>query len=435
VATVKRSERAQAQRVAAYVDGVVIQRRDFTRDLEPLRPEDREFDSLRDLVTHLNAIELTPPDGFERDLLRQLPRLAAEHPQTPRSWTDGLRGFLRLAQGGQRWRLGQRATVLPLALALLMAAVAVLTFRFAAETPMVVSAREVVTRSDAALRRLVLPGQLLHRRWSVQQTIDGRAGAETRHLTHTIEEWMDGGDIDRVAGRWYDADGRLLIAYTTHIQDGQHRPSVYFRPGVFNEAAGGLNIEPTRKEFDDALEQFPPPMRRTLQLYLARQYIYQPIIGEREINRAMLEAPNEPTTSLPRVVLSCERTHGEAGEDAFRVRLIDPVSITFNWTSKGPPHVQLRRAEVVRYINAGSYLATRTENSYVYASGQHRTSVHQLVGMETLDTASLSSDPFTLDIPAGTPTRRQSAREQLSSVADALERVDVNRFAPAFGTR
>lgn len=431
----KRSERAQAQRVAAYVDGVVIQRRDLSRDLEPLRSEDREFDSLRELVTHLNAIELTPPDGFERDLLRRLPRLASDPPQTPRPWMDGVRGLLRLAQVGQPWRVAPHATLLPLAIALLMAAVAVLALRFAAETPMVVSAREVVTRSDAALRRLVLPGQLLHRRWSVQQTIDGRAGADTRRLTHTIEEWMDGGDIDRVAGRWYDADGRLLIAYTTHIQDGQHRPSVYFRPGVFNEAAGGLNIEPTRKEFEDALEQFPLPMRRTLQLYLARQYIYQPIIGEREINRAILEAPNEPTSSLPRVVLSCDRTQGETGEDLFRVRLIDPVSITFNWTSKGPPRVQLRRAEVVRYINAGSYLATRTENSYVYANGQHRTAVHQLVGMETLDTARLASDPFILDVPAGTPTRRQSAHEQLSTVADALERVNGDRTDPASGTR
>src|ERR1019366_1084346 len=64
----------------------------------------------------------------------------------------------------------------------------------------------------------------------------------------TIDEWMDGADVNRVAGRWYAGDDRLLIAYTSVGNGSERRPNVYFSPGVYGEARGGLNIEPTRDE-------------------------------------------------------------------------------------------------------------------------------------------------------------------------------------------
>ena len=47
----------------------------------------------------------------------------------------------------------------------------------------------------------------------------------------------------------------------------------------------------------------------------------------------------------------------------------------------------------------------------------------ELTAARTLSARALSMDPFTLDVPAGTPVQRQSAAAQLSGVVDALSRL------------
>ncbi|MGH9350382.1 MAG: hypothetical protein ACRD26_24290, partial [Vicinamibacterales bacterium] len=275
----------------------------------------------------------------------------------------------------------------------------------------------------------VRPGQLLYRRWKVTSSSTTPGGAGTTPSQRIIEEWMDGADFDRVAGRWYSQDGKLQIAYSTRLQDGAYRPYVYFSPGVFQERLGVMNIEPTRHEFESALGAFPESVQRALRVYLDRNYIYAPITGERNFNRAMLDAPAHHIPEMPRILVSFDQSHRLNGVPVYRVRLLDSASVTFNWRSSGPPLIRLAQAEIVRYIARDSFLSVRTEERYVFEDGRRRFTTRELVATTPLETAGLTSDPFTIDLPDGTPVQRQSAYEQLSGVAEILKRV------PAFTSR
>jgi len=428
----KRKEREQAQRVAAYVDGFVIHRRHADRGAESITDEDREFESLRELVQSLTEMELATPRALQQELGRRIPRIAES--TAPVTVLDRLhRFFARAGRFGKS--IGDAAGVSPalttvtLSVPLVFAAF-VLIRSFV--TVSVVSAKEIVSRSDAALAGLVHPGQLLHRRWKVASTVTGPDGQEVQSSlpVRSIHEWMDGADFDRVAGRWYDGDDHLLVAYTTRIQDGEHRPYVYFSPGVLNEPDGLLNIEPTRKEFDDAVYRFPASVQLALHVYLARQHIYEPIAGERRFNRALIEAPNDGISQMPRVIVSSDNSQALHGTPVFRVRIVDPASIAFNWRRGGPPPVQLAAAEIVRYIDQENYLTVRTEETYRFENGQKRVTSHELVETRTLDASQVPVDPFTLEAPAGTPVQWQSAEQQLLGVADALKRLP--RFTSTF---
>src|SRR5262249_30525551 len=217
------------------------------------------------------------------------------------------------------------------------------------------SAKEILTRSDAALTALVRPGQVLYRQWRV--TIDRfeADGSSLGREERTIHEWMDGADFDRVAGRWYLGD-QLYTAYTTKVAPNrEHRAHVYFSPGAFGEPRGLLSIEPTPREFDDAVASFPQRDRRGLRVYLDRQYLYVPIAGERRFNRALLDAPLATDSAMPRVVVSLD-DEPTADTSAYHVRVVDPMSVTFNWRADAPPRVRLLRSETVRSIERDSYL-------------------------------------------------------------------------------
>lgn len=403
-------QRDRARRLSEFADGLLMPQRHDHRVAE-LPPEDREFHELRALAQELADIAIEPPAGFADQLRRRLPALAAERPL-------GVR--LRRA-----WRQMQSSVVLmpPLSpiLTALVVLVAVLLVRTALVVP-VVSAAEILTRSNEALAQLVKPGQLLYRRWRVTSTTTTPSGERRTARVRTIREWMDGSDPDRVASRWVSDDDRLLIAYTSIAPDGEQRPNVYFSPGVFREARGLFSIEPTVDEFRQAMQQFPEPVRSQLDIYLGRQYIYLPIAGERLFNRSVLDSPRQGASPFARIVLSFDRATID-GTVVYRVRATDPASIDFNWRSDGPPRVRMARAETVRYIAQDSFLGVRTEETITFADGQRRFTTRELVETRAVPVADLSLDPFRLEIPEGTPVKRQSALDHLSGVAAAFGRL------------
>jgi hypothetical protein len=404
-------QREKAQRLSEYVDSLVLAQRYEHRGSE-YPPADREFHELRALAQSLAGIAIEPPVGFAENLARRLPALAAE--TTFRT---------KLSQLWTRARSGEpvvRSLSPALTAAITVLALA-LVLRAVVDVP-VVSASEILTRSDAALVGLVKPGQLLYRRWRVTSTTIDRDGAQQQGRTRTIREWMDGADYDRVAGRWSSADDRLLIGYTSIGPDGEQRPHVYFSPGVFGEARGLFSIEPTADEFKGAVRQFADPVRRELDVYLRRQSIYLPIVGERMFNRAVIDAARQADADPARVVLSFDRAEMN-GTPVYRVRVMDPAAIDFNWRSDGPPRVRLVSAERVRYIARDSYLSMRTEDTLTFEDGRRRFTTRELVETRAIPTANLSLDPFRLEIPEGTPVQRQSAVDHLSAVAQAFGRL------------
>jgi hypothetical protein len=225
-----------------------------------------------------------------------------------------------------------------------------------------------------------------------------------------------------VAGRWSSDDDRLLIGYTSIGPDGEKRPHVYFSPGVYSEARGLFSIEPTADEFRTAAREFAERERSQLNVYLRRQSIYLPIVGERMFNRAVIDAARQADADPARVVLSFDLATID-GTPVYRVRVKDPESIEFNWRSDGPPRVGLVSAERVRYIARDSYLSVRTEDSLTLEDGRRRFTTRELVETRAIQTADLSLDPFKLEIPEGTPAQRQSAFDHLSAVSQAFERL------------
>jgi hypothetical protein len=284
----------------------------------------------------------------------------------------------------------------------------------------VVSAQEVLTSSDDALTALVGPDQVLYRKWRVRSTGGPGMMTGTAQPGRIIEEWMDGADKERVAARWYTLDGRLQVAYTTVMGNGDYRPHVYFSPGLYGEARGLLNIEPSVRDFENALQDYPATVARALRVYLDRHYLYAPIRGEREYNRAIFSPSSDTAPELPRVLVSVDEGAVLAGEPVYRVRVLDASSVTFNWRSVGPSVVRLASAEIVRYISKASHLSVRTEERVEFPDGRRRESIRELEATDVLPRERLVADPFILDVPPGTPIRWQSAGEHLTAVADAL---------------
>jgi hypothetical protein len=426
----KSREAHQARRLEACMNEMLRQRRRDEPGVEPPSSQDLEFQRLRDIVQMLGEFDVVPPDGFRDALLQRLQQAPADELLAQPSQPPSLFRSVRAIPGALVARMpGTPLRTAALAAAVLIAVAVLSRSLFDAS---VVSAQSILTRSDEALIDLVRPGQYLYRQWRVTTTstapspLDATRGPRSGRI---IEEWMDGSDFDRVASRWYSDTHELQVAYSTQLQDGEHRPYVYFSPGVYDEKRGVLNIEPTRREYDAALAAFPESSRRGLQVYLDRHYIYAPIIGERAFNRAMVEAPAHHVPEMPRILTSFDHSHVLDTTPVYRVSVLDSASVTFNWRSSGPPLIRLARADIVRYIARDSFLSLRTEEQFLFEDGRRRFTTRELVTTKAVDPATLERDPFVIDVPPGTPTQRQSASEQLAGVADILRRV------PAFTAR
>lgn len=418
----KATDHEQARRLGEYVDDMVMKRRSTALPSDPLSPEDQEFEALRDLAAQLSTAQVAPPPGFQ-EALRERLRQGVESPVTPSATPAPARSL-------RDWFHWPVMLPVPPRVALTAATILLATLfltQSVIDQP-VLSAQVVLRRSDDALEALVGPGQVLYRKWRVQSSGGPGMMTGTSQPGRVIEEWMDGADSERVAARWYTLDGRLQVAYTTVMSEGEYRPHVYFSPGLYGEAQGLLNIEPTMKEFSDALSSFEPAVADALKVYLDRHYIYAPIRGERHYNRAIF-SPSSAGTLMPRVMVSFDQSR-LSGQDVHRVRLVDPASVTFNWRSSGPSVVRLAHAEIVRFIDQDSMLSVRTEERVVFEDGRRRESIRELAATDILKQADIRSDPFILDVPPATPVRWQSAREHLAGVAEALAQAARPTVAP-----
>jgi hypothetical protein len=420
-----RNAEEQARQLSEFVDGLVLQRRGGERDPE-CDWNDRELRELRSLIASFHDVRLEPPSGFAERLGRQLPALAAQDRQRRRQslYPTAMlrRAYERLAamatQDGAIWRSAVCTVII---------AVLLVLFRSGSDTS--ASASEILTRSDAALARLAAPGQLLYRRWRVTTANTTAKGTVTR-ANRTIHEWMDGRNVDHVAGRFYSDQNELRMAYATAIDAGRLRPHVYFSPGLVGEPQGLLSLEPTIDEFREAIARFPPETQPALSVYVGREHIYEPIIGEVRANRSIIESPMYGVSEVPRLVMTLDRTTLN-GVPVYAVRVVDPAWIEFAWRVEGPPTVWLTRREAVRYIARDSYLSLKTEETLDFEDGRRRVTTRELDDMRSMPASDAAMSVFTIELPPGTVTHRQSAYEQLSGVAAAFSRVpDFSRALP-----
>ena len=410
----------QAQRVSELVDGILLHHRYDGASDPPAT--DGELRELGTLARSLSEVAISVPEDFRDQLANRLPQMAKIETEHDRAddGRDVLRGWVVAARVSVRRLLEVRVPprFSAVSSALAIALFTIVMFRALVDAP-VASAAEILSRSDAAMATLVGRGQLLYREWKVSSRTVAPDGREiSRGNTRLIREWMDGGDFDRVAARWYSGDDRLLIAYSSVASGGQRRPHAYFSPGVYGEVRGVLNVEPTAEEYKEATARFPNDLRRALTVYLDRQYIYLPITGERRFNKAILKPEADIPPSLPRIVVSSDSTEIN-GTAAYRVRVVDPAAITFNWRSEGPPRVRAGSAEIVRYIARDSYLSVRSDETFQYVDGTTRFTTRELVETRAVNVEGSPLDPFKLDVPEGTPVHLQSAFDQLSGVAAA----------------
>lgn len=395
----------RAQRLSDFVDSLVIQQRvsgDSTTGGEP----DGELDDLSQLAADLSAIALTPPAGFRERLRR---RLGDGH--RPDDARPRLAGFMlvRALQAGLR-----PAMVLGLAAGVTLFVLSLAGSRMA-------SAAAILTKSDEAIAGLVEPGRVLFRRWRIVDRIREQPGAPEQIVERYTLEWIDGSDIRHATGKSITASGRMYLAYANLLDDGGYVPRVYYEPGFADEPRGLLSTVPSRQEFEAAATRFTGSERQVVDRYLARGYIYEPIVSERRFNDAMLKplAGSEP---LPQVVLSVDDSGSLNGIPVYRVRSFESIRVPFRWSSSGPPKVWLERQETVRYIAKDTYLTLRAEETVESEAGRQLQTVRELVETRTLDAPPAGESPFDLEIPPGVPSRRQSAFEHLSQVIRTLRR-------------
>lgn len=418
-----RRERERARRISEYVDGLVVHRRE--EGVRAFKPEDREFQELTGLARALSAIEFRAKEDFREDLRERLPAMTETDVAPDRGWLAGARSVSRRAATWislpTDWfsplRRGLRKASAMAPLAALVAA-----FVWQAAGTRTASAAEILSRADIALAKLVREGQVLHRRWKVTDWVTAEGGGLETVRESISNEWMDGSDFARVAGR-SETSGRLYLAYASARENGEVRPRVYFAPGFSNEPRGLLSIEPSRREFQDALAAFGPPEHQKLRTYLDRGYIFEPISGERRFNRIALETSTERSASLSRIVVSLREETLPSSVAVYAVRIVDPARVRFRWKSEGAPAAWLEWRETVRYIARDTYLSLKAEETYQTENGRRVFQTRELLETRIVEAGADNVDPFLLTVPEGTPVRRQSASEQLSAVAAVLGRI------------
>ena len=82
-----------------------------------------------------------------------------------------------------------------------------------------------------------------------------------------------------------------------------------------------------------------------------------------------------------------------------------------------------RGRETIRYISRDTYLTLKTEDDHQYETGERDSTSRELIETRISAAGSAGETVFDLEVPTGTPARAQSASEQLSAVAAALNRV------------
>src|SRR5690606_486898 len=149
-----RPDRDLAQRLSDLVDSLVVRRRSDTRGASPAAA-DRELDDLAALAEELSGISIEPHAMFSDRLHGDIVEGRLSQALSP------------AAPGWTITRVLTRA-LHPAAAALLLVA-GFVAYSFVGPTP--ASAREILTRSDQAIAKLVKPGEVLFRRWRISEWI------------------------------------------------------------------------------------------------------------------------------------------------------------------------------------------------------------------------------------------------------------------------
>jgi hypothetical protein len=423
-------DRDEARRISDYIDSLVFQRRLLESPVDQeTAPFGGELRELSRLAALLSGIRLVHPEEVQAEIARRIVNAPAKQrrPTSMFRWATVRQVVTRSRQIAagffKAWR--------PAAVTAIAATVVLLTFDVVSQHT--ASAAEILTRADAVLDRVVPPGKLLFRRWKIVDQIREYPGAPARLEERYTLEWIDGSDRRRAIGRSYRVDGRMYAAYVGDLDHGQYVRKIYLAPGlsalgVSNERRGLLSVTPSAAEYEAALARFGDADRRVLETYLARGYIYQPLVSERRFNDAMLQEVAGPAP-LPRVRLSLDDSDLGGQPDLYKVRSVDAVRIQFRWKSAGPTAVWLERQETVRYIAKDTYLTVKSEERAEDERGRTVNTTRELVQTQTVDEWADGVSPFELVVPDTVPVRHQSAYEHLSQVIDALRR------APAFLAR
>lgn len=409
-----RNARRRARELAEHTDQLVRRRRNEGRRPDDL--EDPELQELSSLASELTDLDVAPPLTFQNELAAELRRGAAADRPTG-AWPRRVYANVvdRLSLFVERWKMAPTRVRAAVACAGVLLAVAVLNQ--VSQSP-VASAADVLMRSNEALAGTVHPGEVLYRKWRVQFTSWERPDAPPVTEERMVEEWMDGADFDRVAGRSLTAEG-WLRAYASRRENGQVRSVAYSGSAKGGDPQDALNVEPTQQEYIRAADTFAPDGSRLLHTYLRRHFIYMPIAGERRFNREILEGAAGGL--MPRSV-TVEDVFVENRKAAFAVRAVDPTRVQFLWRSGEPPRVQLAREEAISYIAKDSYLTIKSQRSAEYRSGRRTFEMRALEESRTYRMEELPRNPFEVHVPAGTRINQQSALELLTAILDALQK-------------
>ena len=374
--------------LAEHTDQLILRRRNEGRRPDDLEDANAELADLSLLAAELTNLDIVPPLNFQEELAAQLRRQGAAPRQPTGAWPQRLYAHAvdRISFLVERWTM--TPTRVRAAFACASVLLAVIVFNQAGQSP-VVSAADVLMRSNEALAATVHPGELLYRRWRVQFTSWERPGATPVSEEREVEEWMDGADFDRVAGRSQTADG-WLRAFASHRENGQVRSVAYSGSVQGGDPQAALNVEPTQQDYLRAADTFAPDASRLLHTYLRRHFIYMPIAGERRFNREILEgAAGGP---MPRSV-TVDDVVVESGKPAFAVRAVDPSRVQFLWRSGEPPHVQLAREEAISYIAKDSYLTIKSQRNTEYRSGRRSFELRTLEETRTYSGGPADTEP------------------------------------------
>jgi hypothetical protein len=402
-------EEQRAHRLSDLVDSIVVRRR--WDDESQGGHADREIDQLAGLAAELSAITLRPEDGCQRRMLRRIHDLRKAGQRA--SMFSGMALFRTLA-----------LALHPMSAVAAIALIALVAFGGRGTSA---SAAEVLTRSDLAIASLVEPGTMLFRRWRIVDRIRETPESPEQRIERYTFEWIDGSDIRHAVGKSMTSGGRNYLAYLSVLDEGRYVPRVYYEPGFASQRDGLLSIVPSRHEFEAAAARFTGHERLVLETYLARGYIYEPIVSERRFNDAMLK-PIGGAEPLPQVLLSIDDRAMLGDRPVYRVQSIESVRLPFRWRLSGPPDMWLERQQTVRYIAKDSFLTLRAEEHVESETGRRVDTVRELIESQTLPMPSRADEqnPFTLDDANRVPLRRQSAFEHLSQVIRTLSR------APSF---
>lgn len=412
-------DQQRAVHLSDYADSLIVHRRKDEDDRNAVSAtSDRELPELAKLVELLASVRVEPPAGAEIAVARRVEQL------DPQSQSEGFAS--RTARWRDWWRQQcqraahalPRASAKPVAIAAVNVVLIVMLFAIIRSPS--ASAAAILARTDAALVSLVQPGKVLFRRWRIVDRIRDEPGAPERIAHRFLLEYVDGSDIRHATGKSTSLLGRTYLAYASTLEEGRLTRRTYYEPGYANEPKGLLSIVPGSEEFDEALARFTGRERRILETYLARGYIYEPLVSELQFNQGMLR-DSIGIEPLPRVRLSVESAM-LGGQPVYKVRASDDVRFQFRWRRSGPPAIWLERQETVRYISKETYLAVRSEESHLDETGARIETTRELVESTYLVPTGEGDDPFALDVPADTPIRRQSAYEHLVQVLRALER-------------